>query len=270
MSGPAYVTSARLVELEHQLADRDQAIIDTLDRVRLATGAQLRRLHLGEGIQNSTIRRTQQTLARLVDLRVLARLDRHVGGVRAGSSGFVYALDVAGQRLASACGPAGGRRLRRPWTPGLAFVAHQLEVTELYVRLVEAERGRFLELLDFDAEPLCWRTFTGLGGGRVVLKPDAFLRVGLGEFEDRYFIEVDRGTQSGPAITRKLTVYRRYFAAGREQDRWDVFPKVLLLAPHDARAALLEVLVADHSTPELFAVARFDDALAVLTNEEAA
>lgn len=269
MSRSSYVTNALAVQLERQLSDRDRAIIASLDRVRVASGEQLRRLHLANG-NRSKVRRIQHSLSRLVDLRVLARLDRQVGGVRAGSSGYIYALDVAGQRLASACGPAGGRRLRRPWTPGGGFVAHQLDVTELNVQLVEAERAGAFELLSFDAEPLCWRTFAGLGGGRVVLKPDAFLRLGLGKYEDSYFIEVDRGTQSGPAITRKLTVYRRYFQTGREQDRWEVFPKVLLLAPHAARAAVLQELVADHPTPELFAVTRFDDALAVFTAEEAA
>jgi hypothetical protein len=270
MNRSSYVTSTRLAELERQLSERDEAIVATLDRVRIATGAQLRRLHLAEGNANSTTRRMQHVLSRLVGLRALARLDRQVGGVRAGSSGFVYALDVAGQRLASACGPAGGRRLRRPWTPSPAFVAHQLQVTELYVRLIEAERQGALELLAFDAEPLCWRTFTGLGGGRVVLKPDAFLRIGLGEFEDSYFVELDRATQSGPAITRKLALYRRYFQTGREQARWEVFPKVLLLAPHAARAAALASLVTQSRTPELFAATRFDHALIALTSEEVA
>ena len=123
-------------------------------------------------------------------------------------------------------------------------------------------------MLDFDAEPASWRTFTGLGGARTVLKPDAFVRLGLGEFEDAYFIEVDRATHSGPSVARKLAVYRRYWQTGREQNRWGgVFPEVLILVPSEARqAALVEVAAAQpaESWP-LFHVARYDDAPAIFT-----
>jgi hypothetical protein len=271
MSRAGYVTEARLVQLQRQLGKRDRAVVDTLDRVRLATARHIQRLHVGDGTQSANVRRTQALLARLAELRLVLRLDRQVGGVRAGSAGHVYALDVAGQRLASACGPAGGRRLRRPWTPGSAFVAHQLAVTELYVGLREAERSGALELLAFDAEPLCWRAFTGIGGARAMLKPDAFVRVGLGEYEDAYFVEVDRATQSGPAIARKLAVYRRYFATGREQERFRVFPQVLFLVPAEARRGVLAELLGRQTSEvrELAAVALFADAVAVLAGEDA-
>lgn len=265
-----YVTAGRVAELEGSLSDREMAIVATLDRVRIATGDHLLRLHGAGGSRRSVIRGMQRTLTRLVGLRVLSRLDRTVGGVRAGSSGHVYALDAAGQRIASGAGPAGGRRLRRPWTPGAAFVAHQLAVTDLYVRL-RGERGGSLDLLDFWAEPLCWRTFTGLGGARIVLKPDAFVRVGLGKVEDLYFLEVDRATHSMPAIERKATIYRRYFQTGREQERWGVFPKVLFLVPTDARKeALVDTLGRQPAADwDLFQVALQDYALDVLTHEEA-
>lgn len=238
------VTAVKLAQIERRLSSQDRLVIATLDRVRIATTEQLHRLlALAEP---TTLRRTQAKLSKLRSLRVVARLDRNVGGVRAGSTGHVYALDTAGQRLASGCGPAGGRRLRRPWTPGLPFIAHQLAVTELYVRLREAE-GDDLAILDFDAEPLCWRTFTGVGGARAFLKPDAFLRLGLGEYQDAYFIEVDQATQSLPAISRKLIVYRRFYATGREQERYGAFPQVLFLAPSEDRRAALADLIARQS-----------------------
>jgi hypothetical protein len=267
----AYVTAGRVAELERSLSNRELAIVATLDRVRLATSEQLLRLHGGSGTRRSVIRGMQRTLTRLLSLRVVARLDRTVGGVRAGSSGHVYALDAAGQRIASGSGPAGGRRLRRPWTPGVVFVAHQLAVTELYVLLREAEGAGPFELLDFWAEPLCWRTFTGLGGARVVLKPDAFVRVGLGEVEDLYFLEVDRATHSLPAIERKSAIYRRYFQTGREQERWNVFPKVLFLVPTEARKeALVDTLGRQPAADwGLFQVAHQDDALDLIAREEA-
>lgn len=262
------VTEAYIAELVQALTPRERAVVETLDGLRLASVKQLTRLHFTAESQQANARQARRALRRLSEWRVLVRLDRQVGGVRAGSRGLVYALDAAGQRLASACGPAGGIRIRRPWTPGGSFIAHQLAVTELYVRLTEVARKGELEVLDFDAEPFSWRTFTGIGGARTVLKPDAFVRLGLGEFEDAYFIEVDRATHSGPSVARKLTLYRRYWQTGREQNRWSgVFPKVLVLVPSEARrAALVDVASAQpaESWP-LFQVVRYDDALEVFT-----
>lgn len=267
MTDRTRITEARVVRLQELLAPRDLALIETLDNVRLATAAQLERLHFSEGTPLANARQCRRSLARLTNLRVLSRLDRSIGGVRAGSTGYLYALDVAGQRLASASGPAGGIRVRRPWTPSTPFVRHALAVTDLYVRLREAERANSLELLDFWAEPLCWRRFTGIGGGRVMLKPDAFVRLGLGEYEHASFVEVDRATQSGPTIARKLAVYRRYWQTGREQDRFGVFPKVVILVPSEARKdALVDVCAAQPAEAwPLFQVAHYEDALAALT-----
>jgi hypothetical protein len=263
------VTAAKLAQIERRLSNDDRLIIAVLDRLRVATTEQLHRLLVVH--EPTTLRRTQAKLRKLRDLRVIARLERSVGGVRSGSSGQVNALDVAGQRLASGCGPAGGRRIRRPWTPaGLPFISHHLRVSEVYVRLREAEAdplafldfNRELALLDYDAEPVAWRYFSGLGGARTILKPDAFLRVGIGEFEDVYFLELDQDTQSLPAIARKLTVYKRFYATGREQARrGGTFPQVLFLVPSEERRAALADLIARQSEEirRFTAVARMDD-----------
>lgn len=262
------VTEGYVADLAQELTPRERVVVESLERLRLASVKQLEHLHFVGGTPRANARQARRALARLAALRVVVRLERQVGGVRAGSRGSVYALDVAGQRLASACGPAGGLRIRRPWTPGGAFIAHQLAVSELYVRLTEVARRGRLDVLDFDTEPACWRTFTGLGGARTVLKPDAFARLGLGDFEDAYFVEVDRATHSGPSVARKLTSYRRYWQTAREQNRWGgVFPKVLVLVPSEARkAALIEVAGEQpaESWP-LFQIARYDEALEVFT-----
>jgi hypothetical protein len=266
------ITAAREGQLEGLLTERDREIVATLDRLRVASTAQLMRLHItGAPSENARIRQTTRALERLVRLRVLARLDRRIGGVRAGSAGFVYALDVAGQRLASAAGPAGGRRLRRPWTPSPAFLAHALAVTELYVRLREAEQAGRLALTEFTAEPLCWRTFAGIGGGRVILKPDALVRVGVGEWEVSSFVEVDRGTHSAASVERKCRVYRRYFQTGREQYHHGVFPQVIWLVPDARRQATLEAAMASEpaDTAALWGVAPYHQALAALTDRGA-
>lgn len=238
MSHP-YLTARRLADLERTLAPRERAIIETLDRLRVATTEQIKRLHFADLTPQSASRETPRLLARLAERRVVVKLDRQVGGVRAGSRAAVWALDLAGQRLASACGPAGGRRTRRPWTPSLAFMAHRLAISECYVSLTERCRAGAGELLAFDAEPLAWRRYVSPYGGTFVLKPDAFTRVGVGRFEYGAFVEIDRATESRATIARKLLSYRRFWESGREQQRRGYFPRVVFSVPDEARRTLV-------------------------------
>jgi hypothetical protein len=248
-----YLTRRLLAELEASLTDRDRAVLVTLRRVRVATSTQLERLHFTD----VTRRRARQTLAGMVRRRLLGRLPRVVGGVRAGSAGYVYTLDVAGVRIIT------GEQRRRPWNVGYAFLAHSLAVTETYVRLVEAHRLGTLELASYASEPACWRRFAGPGGGRVTLKPDAYLVVQLGKYEDRWFVEVDRGTEPASTIARKCETYRRYWQTGTEQAGSGIFPRVLWLVPgikrHDE---LVDVFGRQPAEAwPLFTVALFDEAV---------
>ena len=72
-----------------------------------------------------------------------------------------------------------------------------------------------------------------------MLKPDSFAILEMGEFEDRYFIEVDRGTESGPRITDKAKAYVLYWQSGREQEAEGVFPWVIWVTTTPKRQALL-------------------------------
>lgn len=249
-----YVTSKNLAELERSLTSRERLILTTLGRVRLASSAQLERLHFGD----VTRRQARQVLAKMVSRRLLLRLPRIMGGARAGSGGFVYGLDTAGRRLLTQ-----DDRRRQPWNVGLPFLAHSLAVTELYVRLVEAGRLGTFELISFAGEPGCWRSFAGPGGGRVTLKPDAYLTVEVGRYEDRWLLEVDRATESRTTLARKCDTYRRYWQTGTEQARSGIFPRVLWLVPDQRRyAALVEVFGRQPAEAwPLFTVALLDDAV---------
>lgn len=257
-----YLSARRLAILEQRLTDRDRAILTTLRRVRLATGHQLERLHFTD----TSVRQRRRVLAALTEQGLIARLPRIVGGVRAGSSGYLFTLDVAGQRLTDQSGPARGHRVQRPWTPGVPFIAHTLLVTELYVRLVEAERTGAVKLRGFDTEPACWRTFSGRGGGRATLKPDAYLELELGDDADYWFVEVDRGTESPGTLARKAETYRAYWSSGREQARSGVFPRVLFLVPDVQRYdVVIEALGRQPADSwGLYQVAIFDKAMDAL------
>lgn len=255
----AYFTAQRLAELDQRLSDRERSVLDSLRRLRLASGDQLDRLHFTD----TDSRQRRRVLAGLVERSLLARLPRAIGGVRAGSAGYIYALGRAGQRLTDGTGPAGGR-IERPWTPGLPFLAHSLAVSEVYVRLIEASRRRYLDVLTYVTEPRTWRRFIGAGGGRSVLKPDAYLLSASGDFEDRWFIEVDRATESPATLDAKLRTYRQYWRSGLEQPRHrGVFPKVLYLVPNDARLAVVKAAIGRQpaETEALFAACRFDQAV---------
>lgn len=227
-----YVTIKRVLRLHASLAERDWQIVMTLAGVRVATAAQLGVLHF-EGVSK---RRARRRLASLTNRRILARLPREIGGPRGGSTGHVYALDVAGQHLA---GLAKGKPPERPRPLGEAFLAHALGVTDVYVRLVLAERQGRLKVLRFDAEPQSWRSFYGSGGVRVMLKPDAYAVLLMDGYRDHWFMEVDRGTERRPALHRQCELYRGYWQSGANEADGGVFPRVLWLVPSEQRAASL-------------------------------
>jgi len=262
----SYITAPKLACIERKLSDRDRAIIDTLDHLRLATTSQIRQLHFADLSKTSAARQAPKGLARLSSLDVIAALPQQVGGVRAGSAAKVWALEAAGQRLASQAGPAGGVRLRRPWVPSLPFVAHRLEVSQLFVDLTEASRLRACDILNFEAEPLSWRRFTAPQGAPAYVKPDAAVRLGVGDFERGAFVEIDRATEARTTIARKCIAYRRYWESGREQSRFGYFPQVVFAVPSDERkAALVDVAAAqpEEAWP-LFRIVLADDLVAAL------
>jgi hypothetical protein len=227
-----------------ELSQREWAVLHDLARVRLLTVRHVQRLHVHEGSPLTQARRTRSTLQRLNDLGLVHRLERRVGGVYAGSSGFVYGLAAQGQRLISGMGPAGGRRLRKPWEPSSAFTDHVLAVSDLYVHLRELERTTAtVELLDFTAEPACWRWWWGVSGERLVCKPDAVVVLGLGELERHLFVELDRSTESLSVIRRKAETYVAHYLSGTEQQHRGLYPRVCFVVPDAKRAEqITEVL----------------------------
>jgi hypothetical protein len=235
MSG-VRVSQAQLARLRASLSGRDLEIMETVRRFRLVGARQVERLHFRDGNASALTqaRTARRVLERLTTHHLLRRLDRRVGGVRAGSASYLYALGHVGHRLLS-----DGEPRRRPMEPSSFFADHTLAVTDAFVRLIEAERGQRLDLLAAEAEPECWRLFTSNTGGPLVLKPDLFVVLGVGAYEHRWFVEVDRGTEHGPAVRRKAETYLAYLGSGVEQGRHDVFPRVIWAAPDERRAYAL-------------------------------
>ena len=269
-----YIMNARLArgqveETAAGLSVRDWQLLGDVGRLRLLSTQQIERLHFRDGSASTQARRARRTLQRLTNLGVVHRFVRRVGGVRAGSAGFVYGLDTLGQKLSSVSGPAGGGRRRKPWEPSALFFSHVLAVSELYVRLREAEREGQLDLIAFDGEPACWRRFSGIGGEAIILKPDAYVCVGVGEFEQHRFIEVDLASESLSVISQKADLYARYWRSGHALQERGVMPKVLFLVPDALRAEQITKALArqpaDHW--QLFQVQLFEHAVAAIAGD---
>ena len=256
----------RARRLRDQLSERDLAILGCLREYHRMSGAQLRRLHFPNGHQVTQARKTRATLKRLAELRLLVRLSRRVGGLHAGSEGHVIGLSGLGHAVLDV-GIDHPRRHRRVTDTKPAFQSHALAVSELAVALHERERAGDCTIDELRAEPGCWRRFSGLGAGQRILKPDLFVRLSVGEFEQRAFIEVDQATESGSTIARKLGVYVDYWRSGQEQHHHGVFPRVWWLVPNADR--LKKISGAIHRAPNeahtLFTVVLTEGAADLLT-----
>ncbi len=256
------LSARRLVAIEGRLSVRDREVMALVGRFRIASGAQLQRLFWPEGSPPTRARLARHGLSRLCDLGVLAPLSRRVGGVRAGSSGRCFALGVVGQRLTFQ-----RRQPRAPYTPGERHLAHTLAVTELYIELVEAERWGLTSVLAFDPEPACWRPYLGPWGARLALKPDAYCKLGTGEWAYSWLVERDLATESSVTIERKARRHLDYLNSGTELRARGVAPRVIWIVPDERRARVIRSVLEPlgNEAAKLFAVAPAADALAVLT-----
>jgi hypothetical protein len=249
---------------EGRLSGRDLAVIRQVAMLRLMSARQIQAVHFADSEHDNpaaATRARQRVLTRLIRERLLIPLERRIGGVRAGSAGLVLALGPVGQRVLTSDG-----RRRRSYEPTLRFVDHTLAVSQLMVDVTAAARRGLLDVLEAQAEPSSWRQFSGLGGRRL-LRPDAFLALGVGDYELRWFIEIDRASESLPVVVRKCRLYADYYQSGTEQAaHGGVFPRVCWVVPDEQRAERLRAAIArDRQLPgQLFVVTTADDALKVL------
>ncbi len=240
------VSAKELERIQQRLSERDLAILRAVSDHQFMTTRQIQRL-LFHAHQNEPagIRATLRVLSRLIDHRVLTCLERPIGGTRAGSSAYVWCLDVVGDRLARA--ESGGSR-RRFYQPSLTFLGHKLAVAESRVVVEETVRTHGMELLSLEIEMQSWRPFLGAGGQTIKLKPDLSLVTASAEFEDSWLIEVDLGSESFRTLIEKCFLYDAYRRTGREQAAHGVFPRVLWIMPTSSRADQLRNHIAHTKT----------------------
>jgi hypothetical protein len=232
-----YLPKRRLKELKDILSQRDKAVLYSVQKCRYLTTDQIMRLHFTDYAKQSVaLRSTQYALVKLRDYRLIKSLERRIGGVRAGSNSYAWALSETGAKFMSITGDnADDTPRKRSFEPSPTFLRHTLAVSEIYVQLTEICRRHGLELVRAALEPECWRDYAGENGKPVTLKPDMFAVTSDGVYEYLFFIEVDMDTEAPSVVLTKCSRYTLYCKRVMEQRPQDMFPLVVWIVPSAAR-----------------------------------
>lgn len=226
-----------------EVSERDWSILEAINQFHFLTTRQLARSMFDADADAAIPRRVNHAMTRLRRLGLVVTLERRIGGVRAGSAGYVWSITDAGRKaVAARRGDSVPSRLRQR-EPSTTFLAHMLAVAECALVAQDGAQEHGFTLAAVDCEPDAWRTFLGPMGMPVRLKPDLALVVHNGDFEDRWFIEVDLDTEPPSRVITKCLAYERYRATGLEQQRHDVFPAVLWVVPSERRATQLRTRI---------------------------
>lgn len=223
----------------NNLSPTQSLVVSTVLRFKQASSSQLRRLHY-TGTYRGVRARSSDHLKKLSERGLIRRLPYKLNGYGRGSGEFVYQP------------PNGTARM-----PNL----HTLDITELYVRLIEA--GCTLE---FDPEPQAHKEW---GGYKIT--SDAYVKILGPSYDLLYFIEVDGGTEAPNVIAAKMG---RYVSAMKGLDGGN-FPQVVWLAHSEDRVRDLAREAKKKrepgrkdDEPELFICLPFSEAVKHIIGEE--
>lgn len=260
------VSASELTRLRGVLSIRDWNVLRFLAQFRYATTGQIRRRYfVDHSSQDAATRATLRVLDRLFEHRLITRLERRVGGHPHGSAAYIWHLDAAGERL-TRTKDAPRRRYADPAWP---FLEHTLQITETAVQLHELAATEELEISRLETEPNSWRSFLPPQGSTAILKPDLFTTVSSADYDDHWYIEIDRGTETQPVLLAKCRTYAAYRRTRRAQAEHGVFPRVLWVLPTQSRVARLQAAIAaDPDLPErIFTCITPDQFAATIRNQ---
>lgn len=229
------ITTEQLGEIEMTLIARDRQIMEMLRLLRYMRTSQVMRLFFtGYATTGAALTGTSRNLNRLAGAGLITHFSRRIGGIRRGSSEFIWHLTEAGAKLLDLGKEPQGRR-NRTLEPSPAFLRHTLAVTECYVQFTEICRmAQEMKLNRIAVEPECWRSYQK-DGKTISLRPDLYAETISGRFEDRWFIEMDLDTESPNDIVEKCRRYQQYYQTNKEQEIGGVFPIVLWIVPSQER-----------------------------------
>ena len=235
----------RLEEIASLLSGRDKAILFSVRQCRYLTTRQIQQLHVADAANPiSGLKATNRNLNKLNGLGLIDVLARRIGGVRAGSGARIWHVTDGGERLLRLLGHNIPRSRKRSFEPSIHFLRHTLAAAECYVQLSKLCAGDGLKLVSFELEPDCWRSYSRKGK-LITLRPDLFAVTNCGDYEDRWFIEIDLDTEAPVTVVEKCRRYHDYYRSGQEQKHHEVFPLVVWIVPDDARKHSVTVRIRD-------------------------
>jgi len=263
-----YITSGRLDRISAELSERDWMVLNFVATSRLATSRHLIRRFWTDDpkADPAKARAGARALKRLSDWRVLDPLPgRARGGVRGGSATLIYSVGVAGTKLLA----RRGLELRRMGAPGERHINHVLACTSAVVELCAADARGDLDLIEVQQEPACHRAFLGPWSARLWVRPDLFVRVGVGALEDRWFVEIDLATEHAGTLLVKANRYLAHYRSGSEQREAGIYPRVAWAVPDPRRAEQIERVLRrlPGEAQKMFVVCLQDELVALLADE---
>jgi hypothetical protein len=266
------ISKTKLAKYIRNLSENDRAILHSIEICKFLKTEQISRLHFRENVSKiASLRATTRTLAKLRKCGLIEHLKRRIGGVRAGSTSYIWTLKEAGvqllemsaivekskQNIYKKSGEIVPKKSRkRVYEPTLFFLKHTLEIAELYTFLRTKTN-----LQNAEFEPKCWREYSADYGINYTLKPDLYAVTQADNFEDYWFFEVDRDTEAPTRILKKCGVYGKYYITGAEQKRTGVFPKVVWIVPDLKRKETLKRHISEKISEleTLFVVVAFEE-----------
>lgn len=260
------VGAVQLDRLNRLLPDRDRQVLKRVREHRYLSTHQVQEfVFTTHQTEESAARTARRILLRLERSMLLRPLERRIGGVRAGSSAQLWQLTPAAARLLLDEGST-----YRTHEPSPRFLGHCLAVADVHLALRRLREDRDVTGVEVAVEPASWRRYSGSGGEARWLQPDLAATVSTPEYDDRWFIEVDLGTESLPTLLRKCGQYEAYRSSGIEQDATGGFPLVLWVFTKPQRVEQLARLVlrSPRLSPQLFRYAEPTTLLDVLRGGE--
>lgn len=242
-----------LQRIAEAMPERDREVLYRIGEHRYLTTHQVQRFIFTNHASDESAARTARYVLQRLEHHLLVRaLHQRIGGVRAGSAVRAWQLAPAGARLLRDDGAA-----HRTHEPSIRFLAHCLAIADVHLATRDLSRLDFVHDVVVQTEPTSWRRHAGLGGEQRWLQPDLAVMVETAEYTDRWFVEVDLGSESLPTLLRKCGQYEAYRASGMEQGEHGAFPLVLWVFTKAERAERLQHAIrrSPRLTPAMYRVA---------------
>ena len=194
-----------LATIAASMPERDREVLEKIGEHRYLTTHQVQAFAFTNlGRSDSAARTARHVLQRLERNALLRSLKRRVGGVRAGSAARVWQLAPAGARLLRDDGTT-----HRSHEPSPRFLAHCLAVADVHLALRSLATIDAVHTVTVQCEPDSWRRYTGQAGEPRWLQPDLAAVVTTNDYDDRWFVEVDLGTESLPNLAAQIRPVRK-------------------------------------------------------------